>query len=133
MQIVRRFWCMVHFNESPLSLQIKETRADMQQEVKEKLVNVASVVSKKISAFRALMSMLKTDVHTQLAHVHEDQAHTIKRTLYRLETVRASSFPHAMLPYLWQYQCASPVSCPALCPALCFSEQRNDGSGSGFS
>jgi hypothetical protein len=71
-----------------VSLQMKENRADMQQEVKERLASVAAVVSKKLAGFKSLLNMLRTDVHTQLQHVHADQANTIKRTLYRLETVR---------------------------------------------
>jgi hypothetical protein len=77
----------------------------MQQEMKEKLANVSSLVSDKILTFRNVISMLKTDVRTELQHVHTDQANTIKRTLDRLSTVSkcllallASYFPPAILP-----------------------------------
>ena len=64
--------------------QIKQHRSDMQQEVKEKLANVSTLVSDNISTFRNLMSMLKTDVRTEMQHVYNDQANTIKSTLERL-------------------------------------------------
>lgn len=76
-----------------MPLQIKQYRTDMQQEMKEKLYDVSSLVSDKIATFRSLMTMLKTDVKNELTNVHNDQAHTMKRTLERIErlgTVSAS-------------------------------------------
>ena len=61
----------------------------MEQRQNEKLSQLARAVASKISGYRNMLSMLKTDVRTQLQHVHQDQANAIERSLHRMQTVRS--------------------------------------------
>lgn len=72
-------------------LQIKTAQVDMEQLQSGKLAQLAGAVAAKISGYRNTLSMLKTEVRTQLQHVHEDQANAIKRALYRIQTVRSGT------------------------------------------
>lgn len=71
-------------------LQVKAAQADMQHMQKEKLAQLAGAVTAKIAGYRDMLGMFKVDVRTQLQHVHEDQSNTIKRSLYRIQTVRSN-------------------------------------------
>lgn len=78
---------------SPASvlLQIKTAQADMEHLQSGKLAQLAGAVAAKISGYRNMLSMLKTEVRSQLQHVHQDQANAIKRALYRIQTVRSDA------------------------------------------
>eukprot|EP00892_Ulva_mutabilis_P007660 jgi/Ulvmu1/5266/UM022_0060.1 len=71
---------------STVAERVKAAQSDMQQAQKEKLAQLAGAVSAKIAGYRDLLGILKVDVRTQLQHVHHDQANTIKRSLYRIQT-----------------------------------------------
>lgn len=68
-------------------LQVEAAQNDLQETHKEKLVQMAGAIAAKVAGYRDVLGTLKADVRTQLQHVHEDQANTIRRSLYRIQTV----------------------------------------------
>jgi hypothetical protein len=66
----------------------------MRQELKDKFAMVARDASSQIDNYRAQLEGLSMDVRSQMQQVHQDQFNTIKRILYRIQTVRRTLPPH---------------------------------------